>query len=412
MSAPAAAATAAVAVPSVHHPMKAGVDIDCASIPLKISCKGHQYAATENVKLLVAYRGSSIFYTTTREAAHMDQGLLVNPDDPSGATRLPWKEIKLADLILMKAEMPGENGETVLQYQAYWRRCTGEAAHDDRYGMRLVKLQGLKQILGNLGAIENGAFVVSTSAELTERRQYLFDGLNEADTKLWLEFIQLCEQKNFASGLSINFLDALKHFESTGGAMAPFKLRQQVEPDWVPARPRGEFDSAVTPIRRPKVSKSSAITTIPSDEALVHPPANVFPLLNGGSDNVSILHGLPKDAHKHVTDKMIIVTARTESLKALKRKRDEDGGDAAEMISKKELRSFHDRVNIKEVPGGLTVFSFSGSPGDLRIADDKDGVFFVFHGSSPPCLGGASVANDDAGSMFEVEDVDGDVLER
>ena len=140
----------------------------------------------------------------------MDQDLLDSPDDPSGAKRLPWKEVKIADLDLMKAEMPGEtDGETVVQYQAYWRRCTGEAAHDDRYGMRLVKLQGLKQILGNLGAIENGAFVVSTSAELTERRQYLFDGLNEADTKLWLEFIQLCEQKNFASGLSINFLDAL-----------------------------------------------------------------------------------------------------------------------------------------------------------------------------------------------------------
>ena len=82
------------------------------------------------------------------------------------------------------------------------------------------------------------------------------------------------------------------------------------------------------------------------------------------------------------------------------------------MISKKELRSFHDRVNIKEVPGGLTVFSFSGNPGDLRIAKDKDGVHFIFHGSSPPCLGAPSVANDDAGSMFEVEDVDDDALER
>ncbi len=391
--------------------MKAGVDIDCASIPLKIWCKGHQYAATEHVKLLVAYRGPSIFYTTDREAAHMDQGLLVNPDDPSGATRLPWKDVKIPDLDLMKYEMPGENGETVVQYQAYWRRCTGEAAHDDRYGMRHVKLQALKQILGNLGAIENGAFVVSASAELTERRQYLFDGLNEADTKLWLEFIQLCEQKNFASGLSINFLDALKHFESTGAA-APFRLRQQVEPDWVPTLSRERFDSAVTPISRPKVSKSSAITAVPSDETLVLPPANVFPLLNGGSDNISILHGMPKDAITHETDKMIIVTARTETLKALKRKREEDGGDPAEMISKKELRSFHDRVNIKEVPGGLTVFSFSGNPGDLRIAKDKDGVHFIFHGASPPCLGGASVANDDAGSMFEVEDVDDDVLER
>lgn len=404
MSAPAAA--------SPHHPMKAGLDVDCASIPLKVSCKGHQYAGAEGISHLVAYRGTSVFVTTEREAAHMDQGLLVNPDDPSGATRLPWKAVKLTDLVLMKCQMPGENGDgTTTQYQAYWRRCTDDAAHDDRYGLRLLKLSALKQILGNLGAIENGAFVISGSSDLTERRQHLFDGLNDSDTKLWLEFIQLCEQKNFASGLSINFLDALKHFDSTSAA-APFKLRQHVEPDWVPARPRGEFDSAVTPIRRPKVSKSSAITTVPSEEVLVPPPANVFPLLNGGSDNVSILHGMPKDAHKHVTDKMIMVTARTESLKALKRKRDEDGGDAAEMISKKELRSFHDRVNIKEVPGGLTVFSFSGTPGDLRIEDDKDGVFFVFHGSSPPCLGGPSRGHDDAASLFDVEDVDDIVMER
>ena len=121
---------------------------------------------------------------------------------------------------------------------------------------------------------------------------------------------------------------------------------------------------------------------------------------------------MPKDAHKHVTDKMIMVTARTESLKAMKRKRDEDGGDTTEMISKKELRSFQDRVNIKEVPGGLTVFSFSGTPGDLRIEDDKDGVFFIFHGSSPPCLGGPSRNHDEAASLFDIEDVDDVVAER
>ena len=404
MSAPAAA--------SAHHPGKAGLDIDCASIPLKVSCKGHQYASAEGVKNLVAYRGKSVFVTTEREAAHMDQGLLIDPDDPAGAKRLPWKAVKLTDLVLMKCEMPVENGEgTTTQYQAYWRRCTEDAAHDDRYGLRLLKLSALKQILGNLGASANGVFVLSGSPDLTERRQHLFDGLDDAETKLWLEFIQLCEQKNFASGLSINFLDALKHLESVG-LVAPFKLRQQVEPDWVPMRPRGEFDSAVTPIRRPKVSKTSAITTVPSDEVLVPAPTNVFPLLNGGQDNVSILHGMPKDAHKHVTDKMIMVTARTESLKAMKRKRDEDGGDTTEMISKKELRSFQDRVNIKEVPGGLTVFSFSGTPGDLRIADDKDGVFFVFHGSSPPCLGGPSRNHDDSASLFDIEDVDDVAAER
>ena len=92
--------------------------------------------------------------------------------------------------------------------------------------------------------------------------------------------------------------------------------------------------------------------------------------------------------------------------------RDEDGGDTTEMISKKELRSFQDRVNIKEVPGGLTVFSFSGTPGDLRIEDDKDGVFFIFHGSSPPCLGGPSRNHDEAASLFDIEDVDDVAAER
>jgi len=392
---------------------------DNSSVALKVICKGQQYASTHDAHKLVAVRGMGAFTCEdARIAAHMDQGLLTDPDAPQGdPVRLPWDKMQLRHLVLFKCErtvtptaeeaaavaMPIEPVK-VTQYQAFWRRCVlGDLKHDDLYGLRTLRLVALKAIFKGLELDEQSP----------DRKTYLTYNLSSAEILIWQEFSVLAKANKFASGLSVNLVEYLREQEENNpSGTTPFKLRMQVEPGWSSTRSRNEFDSAVVPIRRPKAAKT-AVVEVPTSETLVRPPPHVMPILHGGAmcGAVTLLYDMPESASIHSSENMLIVTAPTSSLK---RARADDPPAPDSLIPAKELRAFKKRVDIKHVDGDVTFFTFSGLSGDEFKIEARKGVpgsYVVFHGANPPPLGGggAAAAAPSAlgeGSQFEPEDID------
>ena len=345
-----AASAPSAALSAVASPRPSDGDawtsFDNSSVPLKVICKGQQYASTESAKEIVAFRGRGAFVCDdARIAAHMDQGLLTDPDVGlmTETSRLPWQKVQLNHLVLLKvqrkvtptpeaAAAAGAPIEPVwvTQFQVFWRRVVkNDAKPDDLYGMRLIKLSALKTIFKG-GTLQDAP---------SDRYWFLCHTLNLEERAIWQDFSEYAKEAKFASGLSVNLVEHLRECEEAGSAALPFKLRMLVEPGWTATRPRSN-SSRRRRFAAPGVGKSADVVEVPTAETLVHPPPHVMPIptapraarsaaLRPARVGLYPLGG--EHAHRHGADG------------SLKRPRSDDGPAPDSLIPAKESARFKTR---------------------------------------------------------------------
>jgi len=397
--------------------------LDDPTHPLYLRCNFTQFATTPNASDLIKVRGDSAFKADARVLAGMDMGYM---RDHGSGQKLPWDRVQLRNCVLLETEVrelpaaAAEEGDLVTTTrEAMWRRVAHTDARlggrppawerynrDDMYGLRKLRLSGLKAIFGGLD-------LESEHQLVKDRVDYLFEGLDASQRAAWTAYIKDAQAKNFASGLSVDIaalLATAPSYDATGAGF-PLEKRVEAEPQYErEKKPRQEWDSAI-PVFKPTPRAKPVEPADDDDADLFAAPPHLFPILNGGAEHITSVYDLPSSASIHQSKGQIIISVPTSSLKRVRPADDESpgvpvNGQPLALLSRKQRVAFDERVSVTDAPGGMTFMTLSGNPSHLKIEPNKGtpGAYLVFHGPAPPRLLGAGTSSGRDGGSSDTED--------
>ena len=396
--------------------------LDDPAQPLYLRCNFTQYATTSDASDLIRVRGDSAFKADARVLAGMDMGYM---RDHGSSQKLPWDRVQLRNCVLLETEVREPQGESLAEVvtttrEAMWRRVAHtdarlggrppaweRYARDDMYGLRKLRLSGLKAIFGGLD-------LESEHQLVKDRVDYLFEGLDASERAAWTAYIKDAQAKNFASGLSVDIaalLATAPSYDATGAGF-PLEKRVEAEPEYErEKKPRQEWDSAI-PVFKP-TPRAKPVERVDDDDAdqLFAAPPHLFPILNGGAEHITSVYDLPSTASIHQSKGQIIISVPTSSLKRVRPADDESpgvpvNGQPLALLSRKQRVAFDERVSVTDAPGGMTFMTLSGNPSHLKIEPNKGtpGAYLVFHGPAPPRLLGAGTSSGRDAGPSDAED--------